>query len=210
MPKTYELICSHIRMTNSYTCGRTGSEGRLSGFTPSEITSRVIMDWVKRLSCAVMLLLSQLRHRRRVRLLLLIAAAIAIIITNYRDVFTTYHLTLQPRETKGAFPIDKRSNAAKACVLPKLDPFHESMISDKKFKDLGPLKCEGQAYTTSTNGILRIRKELRVSHLELKEIKRVPLNDFAIRRSDLPFSTQEIANKNHSVLYEGGENNISL
>jgi hypothetical protein len=154
----------------------------------------------KRLWWVVVFLQAPLRYKRRLAVLsaLLVTVTTITTIINYRHVLRNHVLTSRGR--KGIIAEQQIKNTdIRACILPELDPFHESAMDG--IKDIGPLKCEGQTYTSLENGILSVSND--VSIMELKEIKRVPRDDFKIHFSDLPMTMKAQENEKISVLYEG-------
>lgn len=75
---------------------------------------------------------------------------------------------------------DEGDNTA-ACKLPKLDPFHPSVI--KFIKDLGKLHCEGANFSKFENNVLRIEGGDIVS-AQYRKIERTPGDDFGVILSD--------------------------
>ena len=64
-----------------------------------------------------------------------------------------------------------------ACPLPKLNPYHESVM--KFIRDIGSLQCRGKRYFNLEGGILKVQVDKDVSDVTYSVIERPKGDDFS-------------------------------
>ena len=64
-----------------------------------------------------------------------------------------------------------------ACPLPKLNPYHESVM--KYIRDIGSLQCRGKRYFNLEGGILKVQADKDVSDVTYSVIERPKGDDFS-------------------------------
>lgn len=103
-------------------------------------------------------------------------------------------------ESKNAWHNKDEDESVAACKLPKVDPFHPSVL--QFIEDLGKLHCEGANYSSFENNVLRVEGEDIVS-AEYRKIERAPGDDFSVVLSDPVRVRNTSGNRNPVGNYKG-------